>query len=254
MNTVRPMMDRRVKERLVGATILVALIVLVVPELLSGPKRAPLPPPAAALPTPTRNVRVDLATSKATPEPQGVEVASTASAPSPAASAPPSAEQSTGQSTAASEGTRSAGEGGPPSDALPESTPGVTRPTVTTLKAQDSAQAPLETQPSSPKSTPGAVKSEAPREPGSAPQGRHVWAVQLGSFASKVNADKLAQGLMHQLQAHGGPSVYVISSGSGPSLRYRVRMGPLADRSAAERAVVKLKAQGHAATIVMPAS
>ena len=32
-------MDRRVKERLVGATILVVLIVLIVPELLSGPDR-----------------------------------------------------------------------------------------------------------------------------------------------------------------------------------------------------------------------
>jgi DedD protein len=245
MNTVRPMMDRRLKERLVGATILVALIVLIVPELLSGPKPAPLPPAAAALPKPTRNVRVDLATSKAVPEPQGAEPGSAASS---AASAPPS------QSTAASEGARSAAEGAPPSDALPESTPAATTPTVTTLRAQDSAQASLETQSSSPISSPGAVKSEAPREPSSVPQGRHVWAVQLGSFASKLNADKLAQGVVHQLQAHGGPSVYVISSGAGPSLRYRVRMGPLADRSAAERAVAKLKAQGHAATIVTPAS
>jgi hypothetical protein len=31
-------------------------------------------------------------------------------------------------------------------------------------------------------------------------------------------------------------------------------MGPLADRGAAERAVVKLKAAGHPATIVTPAS
>ena len=31
-------MDRRVKERLIGASILVVLIVLIVPELLSGPK------------------------------------------------------------------------------------------------------------------------------------------------------------------------------------------------------------------------
>src|ERR1700688_4884165 len=38
-------MDRRVKERLVGASILVVLIVLIVPELLSGPPA----PPAAAL-------------------------------------------------------------------------------------------------------------------------------------------------------------------------------------------------------------
>jgi DedD protein len=37
-------MERPVKERLVGATILVVLIVLIVPELLSGPKHAPAPP------------------------------------------------------------------------------------------------------------------------------------------------------------------------------------------------------------------
>jgi cell division septation protein DedD len=73
--------------------------------------------------------------------------------------------------------------------------------------------------------------------------------VQLGSFASRANAEKL----VHQLKAGGSP-VYVISSGSGPSLRYRVRMGPMADRGAAERAMVKLKAAGHAATLVSPAS
>ncbi len=59
-------MDRRVKERLVGASILVVLIVLIVPELLSGPK-APSPTaprlPVSA-PEPVRNVTVDLATSK----------------------------------------------------------------------------------------------------------------------------------------------------------------------------------------------
>src|SRR5713226_8856754 len=63
-------MDRRVKERLVGATILVVLIVLIVPELLSGPKArvTPVQPPSAAGPVEAvRNVTVDLATSKATP-------------------------------------------------------------------------------------------------------------------------------------------------------------------------------------------
>src|SRR3984957_1975706 len=70
MNTARPMMDRRLKERLVGATILVAVIVLVVPELLSGPKHSALPPLAAGLPTTaTRSVSVDLATNRATVEP-----------------------------------------------------------------------------------------------------------------------------------------------------------------------------------------
>ena len=63
-------MERSVKERVVGATILVVLLVLIVPELLSGPKSAaPATPPA--LPAsestePMRNVTVDLTTRKAT--------------------------------------------------------------------------------------------------------------------------------------------------------------------------------------------
>src|SRR5258707_12747036 len=63
-------MDHRIKERLIGATILVVLIVLIVPELLSGPKArmTPVQPPSAAGPAEAvRNVTVDLVTSKATP-------------------------------------------------------------------------------------------------------------------------------------------------------------------------------------------
>jgi DedD protein len=73
--------------------------------------------------------------------------------------------------------------------------------------------------------------------------------VQLGSFAHKANAERL----VNRLQASGG-SFYVAAVGVGSALRYRVRLGPLADRGAAERALAKLKAQGHSATIVTPAS
>jgi cell division septation protein DedD len=73
--------------------------------------------------------------------------------------------------------------------------------------------------------------------------------VQLGSFSSKANAEKL----VHQLKARG-MSAYIISSGSGSSSRFRVRTGPMPDREAAAREVDKLKALGHAATIVAPAS
>jgi hypothetical protein len=66
------MMERHVKERLIGATLLVALIVLIVPEMLSGPKPPSAPPLTAGMPTstptPLRSVSVDLATSKATAE------------------------------------------------------------------------------------------------------------------------------------------------------------------------------------------
>ncbi|MDP9082248.1 MAG: hypothetical protein M3N50_00550, partial [Pseudomonadota bacterium] len=85
-------MDRRVKERLVGASILVALIVLIVPELLSGPKpAAPAAPrlPASA-PEPLRNVTVDLATSKPPATDQGFQ-APQAGSTAPSAAAVPSA-------------------------------------------------------------------------------------------------------------------------------------------------------------------
>ena len=210
-------MDRRIKERLIGATILVALIVLIVPELLSGPKPAPVPPLAAGLPGSTRNVSVNLATSKATPEPQAADAAAVGAASAAAGETPAAGAASAGGASAA---------------------------TVTTLRAQEPA-APLETSVASPKSGLESTRAAASSDP--LAQGHHGWAIQLGSFASKANAEKL----LHQLSGSG---FYLSSSGSGPSLRYRVRMGPLADRSAAARAVTKLKAEGHAATIVTPAS
>jgi cell division protein FtsN len=106
---------------------------------------------------------------------------------------------------------------------------------------------PLESASSSPKSPAGDAHNGASSDGASSAPLRRGWAVQLGSFASKVNAEKL----LHQLPGNG---FYLSPSGSGPSLRYRVRLGPLADRGAAERAVSKLKAMGHPATIVTPAS
>jgi cell division septation protein DedD len=75
------------------------------------------------------------------------------------------------------------------------------------------------------------------------------WALQVGSFASPENADKLA----HQLKAQKY-SAYVVSSGSGAAIRHKVRIGPFADRTAAERALAKLKTQKYSASIVAPDS
>jgi len=217
-------MDRRVKERLIGATILVALIVLIVPELLPGPKPAPVQPLTDGLPGTTRNVSVNLTTSKAVSEPQSADAA------------PLGAETHETQGGGASTGK----VGGPPLQGASQEASAPA--TVSTLKAQESA-APVETAISSPKSAgESPVASDA-----TAAHAHRAWVVQLGSFASKSNAEKL----LHQLPSGG---FYLDSSGSGASLRYRVRMGPLADRGAAERAVTKLKGEGHAATIVKPAS
>jgi DedD protein len=194
-------MDRSVKERLVGASILVAIVVLVVPELLSGPKpAAPLPAPNAIAPEPIRNVTVDLATSKA-PAPSDVEP--------PTAALPPTAGAAAGAAAGAESGSP-----GPAASAA----------------AASAAAAPVET-------------------PAPSPISVARWAVQLGSFANRANADNFVR----QLKAQG-LTAYVSSGGSGQSLRYRVRIGPLADREAADRTASKLKSLGHVSTIVAPGS
>jgi len=222
-------MDRRVKERLVGASILVLLIVLIVPELLSGP--APIPAASrlpATAPEPVRSVTVDLRTSKAqaTPPVSDPVVASAASAPSPAAAS------SAAASPAAASAEESRTEGSSTGVAVhPPSEPPAAAAAAT-------APAALENAPSHPTSM--AI-------PGKAASSGHTWAVQLGSFASHENADKLARQLKSQ-----GFAVYVSPSGSGGSLRYRVRVGPMADRGAATQTVAKLKSVGQVASLVPP--
>jgi DedD protein len=203
-------MDRRVKERLVGASILAVLIVLVVPELLSGPVPVPttsrLP---VSTPEPVRNVTVDLATSKP-PEPSPLDT--------PAASG-------------------AAASDAPPAAAAPSSAASTLSARPASTSAAPAASTPVEIAPSLPTSSTTTAKTAA----------GHTWAVQLGSFVSRDNADKLAR----QLRAQGF-GVYVLPGGSGSLLRYRVRIGPMPDRSAAAQTVAKLKSLGQVASLVPP--
>jgi DedD protein len=222
-------MDRRVKERLVGASILVVVIVLVVPELLSGPAPAPaaerpanIARLAASAPEPVRNITVDLATSKApAPEPSSDGAGETQSAAAASTAAASAAGGDASGETAAAP---------PPAATVPPA-----GPPANTQRAASSAR--LET------AAPAPTNATAAR-----PAAEGTWAVQLGSFASRANADKL----MRQLKSQGF-SVYVVSGGARSSLRYRVRVGPMADRGAATQTVAKLKALGHIASFVPPA-
>jgi DedD protein len=224
-------MDRRVKERLIGASILVALIVLVVPELLSGPKSAvPSALPAsfpANAPEPTRNVTLDLATSKA-PANSEVESAETPGSAAAAVSAAASGEASPAPASPTAGSSSSAAS----STAAPQS--------IAPTSVTPTTDAPATTAPATPKP----VETAAPSPISS----RAAWAVQLGSFASRANADNL----LRQLKVQGF-SVYVLSGGSGASVRYRVRVGPLADRGSAERTAARLKSIGHVSSLVAPA-
>jgi DedD protein len=221
-------MDRRVKERLVGASILAVLIVLIVPALLSGPPPEPAagsasPTLPVSAPEPIRNVTVDLATSKA-PEPLAEAAsASTAQLPPVRNGNAPSAGGGAGTDMGSGTGMGTGGTPVAPSLVAPSSV---------------APPAPLETAPAPPTSS---VSAEKPAIAG------HAWTVQLGSFASHENADKL----LRQLRAQGF-AAFMSPGGSGPSLRYRVRIGPMSDRGAAAQTVTKLKALGHPASIVAP--
>jgi DedD protein len=194
-------MERRVKERLIGASILVALIVLVVPELLSGPKPVrPAPALPAAASEPLRNVTVDLSTSKA---------------------ASPDIE--------------------PASESAPAA------PVLASAAASPSpAPAPVSAAPPEGSSNGSAVVESPAASPIS--NSHASWAVQLGSFASRSNAENL----MHQLKAQGFSAYILTGGGSGAAARYRVRIGPHADREAAERTAAKLKSLKHDSSIIAP--
>jgi DedD protein len=234
-------MDRRVKERLVGASILVVIIVWVVPELLSGPAPRPASPPPAPQPAlataPIRNVTLDLRTSQA-PAQVPLEGAASVAQPTDGHEVAPGAAVEPASSAAASPGTV------PPS---PASAPGATTPAAASAAPPSDAARPVEAQP-----------AEAPLESAAPPPtfevtaakpaaAGGVWAVQLGSFKSRDNAERL----LRQLKAQGF-AAYELSGGVGPALRYRVRVGPMVDHGAAAQALAKLKSAGHAATIVSP--
>jgi len=207
-----------VKERLTGAIILVALIVLLVPELLTGPVRS-APRVAAAASSaeepPLRSYTINLADDahprttlasgpeQPTPVPASAQVADTPAPPPPAAQAPPLSAPA------------------PVAAAKPAvAKPAAAKPAATRVAAVKAAAAPADS------------------------SGSGAWLVQLGSFASHANAERLAQQLRD-----GGYKVNVSQASSGRHL-YRVLVGPAHDRAAAVQLAAKLQAAGHRGAIV----
>ena len=71
------------------------------------------------------------------------------------------------------------------------------------------------------------------------------WAVQLGSFASRVTAERMVK----ELQG-GGHDAFVMPVKSGQATLYRVRIGPMKDRESAAQTLRKVKAATPGAAIV----
>jgi DedD protein len=213
-------MDSRAKQRLTGAIILVALFVLLVPELLTGPRETGTPADAQS-DEGMRRYTIDLnaATPAAQPE---------TSVSQPAVALPPVA-QGAGESRPelATPGEQATAEAAPP--AADATTPA-------TNPATQVAQAP-----EAPTAAPRIATS--PTEIVPANVGRFV--VQLGSFGSRANADRLVRDMTAK-----GFSAFVAPITSNGRELYRVRVGPTRDRPAAEALAAQLRRIGQSGSIV----
>jgi cell division septation protein DedD len=209
-------MENRLKERLTGAAILVALVVMLVPEMFHG-QRGDIAASSGSSGDgpPVRSYTIDLSNT-------------------PSGSAPL-------QST-------------PASDDKPTAAPQPVTPPVSTPAAASPAPAPppLAAPTAAPAAAANAPVAKAPpAAPG--PNIRPVaaahnpvgggWAVQLGLFAKRDNAERL----VHSAQGKG---FEVSVSAADARGLYRVYAGGMADRAAAESYAQRLKDQGLPAAVI----
>src|SRR5690348_2638149 len=210
-------MDQGLKERLVGAAVLVAIAVWLIPWVLDGPEDGAEAPasslqlPSAEEPMPMRTQTLKLGEA---PEPSG------------GSGAPPSTTPAT-QLQAATE---------PPKPAVEQPKPAPESRADLGAAGERSVAA---VTPAPEKAS--AAQAKAAREPAAAGD----WTVQLGSFEDEGNAKRTAQ-----RAATFGYKAEVSPSRSGAKTLYRVRVGPQATKAASEAAASALRAHGMEARVV----
>ncbi len=212
-------MDRALKERIIGAIVLVVFVVLVVPVFLDGPsngnevisERVPLPGQDGQ---PVKKIVLDR--DRTDPVPSGVD-----STPS-----QPVADTQT--------------------EREPEPEP---QPTFDPEPDEPSSQPPASSTRTAQAEEPEPAEDPAPREAPpiqrSAGSATGMWAVQLGSFSSAENANRLAADLRQK-----GFAAFLSKTVSGGKELHRVRIGPQKDKPAAEAMASRLQDAGHTGQVV----
>jgi DedD protein len=218
-------MDNALKARLIGAAVLVALAVLLIPELLTGHKSGSAGDELAAAAPGTRTFTIELAGS-------GRDAAAgSASGSAPGAVPAQQAAPPAGATRAAAEG--------------PAPAPRVDEKPADQLPARDAGTAASAPPPPAPEAKASPPAPAARPDAAASSTVRGGWAVQVGAFSSAATASKLAT----ELKSAGYRAYVSPVSKSGKTLQ-RVRVGPEADRSRAEGIAAKLKARGLPATVV----
>ncbi|MGI9202010.1 MAG: SPOR domain-containing protein, partial [Woeseiaceae bacterium] len=209
-------MDRALKERIIGATVLVLFVVLVVPVFLDGPnsndevisQNVPLPGQSG-----DENQTIVLNRDRDQPVPAANNNRPAVTTEKEVAT-PPAPVRKDPQ---------------PAKEQAVENDP------------EPAAEKPVETKPETAQDTAPAQVEAAPAETSST----GMWAVQLGSFGDQDNADKLAADLRKQ---NFTAFLSKLSTSSGEL--HRVRIGPQKDRASAEAVAKQLLKAGHKGQVV----
>ena len=207
-------MDSRAKQRLTGAVILVALFVLLVPELLKGPRVA-VAPEGAPADEGMRRYTIDLDASAPPAQPDH-------SSAQPAVELPAVADD----------------RAKPGEEAAPAASSQPVAPTAVAAAPKPPTPSPSVPTQSAP--TPAPTRAAPP------PAERGSFVVQLGSFHERENADRLVR----EMTAKGFAAFVAPPIKSGGRDLYRVRVGPTRDRAQAEALAVQLQRVGQPGAIV----
>ena len=210
-------MDQGLKERLVGAAVLVAIAVWLIPWVLDGPEKNPVETGPASLQLPAAQE----------PVPMRTQTLKLGEPPAAAQPAPPPTEK-----TEAPPETVVAA-------ATPESTP---TPPPSSVVTPPTAAAP----------TSKPAVSETARKPVTPPPAAAAtstakgdWTVQLGSFGDEGNARRLAD-----RATTFGYKANVASYKANGKTMYRVRVGASGSKAQAEATASALSAHGLTAKVV----
>lgn len=212
-------MEVRVRERLVGALVLVAIVVLVVPAILKGRGTEPAEPPGAQ----TRRVEVPIGNAPAAEDPGLVPETVLPDAMPEAVPAvqPPATEAVVRPPAKTADREAAAPRPAPPAaSATTAASPPSPKPAVEQPQAAKAAP------------PPPAARQASPTQ--------SAWAVQLGAYSTRDKADRFVADLKKR-----GFSAFVLEYRASGKVLYRVRVGPEQDRSRAEAIAARLAKEGY---------
>ncbi len=229
-------MERKLKERLVGATVIVALGIIIIPWLLDGPAQAPRPvetaielPPVES-PGRTYTIPLDPGAGPAVEidsEARQTNGAGTVQRPATAEPAPLDLGDA---DSAPAEAER-------PQQPPPRPAP---QPAVSSPDPDPDTGAPVDGENGRPAQP---APEPAPQPAGGTaaqPPPSDAWSVQVGSFSQRDNAQAL-----HKRLTAAGFAAFVSRVVTDAGTLYRVRVGPVPDRPAADRLLEQVRAAGH---------